>query len=100
VTEAVDDVWDVVRRANRYLVEREPWKLARDAEQMPLVASVLATTAHVLGHLAALLAPVMPVATRELWSRLGYDGQPRLDPPSPAGNRVRSGDPLFPRLDD
>jgi methionyl-tRNA synthetase len=99
VTEAVDAIWEIVRRTNKYLVEREPWKLARDPEQMPLVASVLATTAHVLAHVAALLSPVMPLAMTELWSRLGYEGDPRLEPSAPAGNRVRVGDPLFPRLE-
>jgi methionyl-tRNA synthetase len=60
---------------------------------------VLATTAHVLAHLAALLAPVMPSSMHELWSRLGYDGAPSLQPAAPVGHAVRSGDPLFPRLE-
>jgi methionyl-tRNA synthetase len=99
VTQAFDAIWEVVRRANQYLVEREPWKLAKDESQMPLVGSVLATTAHVLAHLAALLSPVMPDATRELWSRLGYEGAPALNPESPAGHTIRVGDALFPRLE-
>lgn len=99
VTEAIGEIWEIVRHANRYLVEREPWKLARDDANRSLVAGVLSVTAEALAALAGLLAAVMPGACRELWSRLGYEGEPRLDPPSPAGNRVRTGDPLFPRLD-
>ncbi len=99
LTQGFDSIWEVVRRANQYLVEREPWKLAKDESQLPLVGSVLQATAHVLAHLAALLSPVMPVAMQELWSRLGYDGAPALHPPSPSGQTVRAGDPLFPRLD-
>jgi methionyl-tRNA synthetase len=99
VTEAVAEVWELVRHANRYLVEREPWKLARDDANRGLVAGVLSVSAEVLVALAALLAPVMPSACRELWSRLGYNGEPRLDPPAPTGNKVRVGDALFPRLE-
>jgi methionyl-tRNA synthetase len=99
LNDAIARVWEIVRHANRYLVEREPWKLAKDEANRPLVGSVLNVTAQALVKLAALLEPVMPLATRELWSRLGYDGQPRLDAPAPDGNRVRVGEALFPRLE-
>jgi methionyl-tRNA synthetase len=99
VTEAVGEVWQIVRHANRYLVEREPWKLARDDANRPLVAGVLAVTAEALAALAVLLSPVMPDACRDLWTRLGYEGEPHLDPPSPAGNRIRTGESLFPRIE-
>jgi methionyl-tRNA synthetase len=99
VTEAIAAVWEIVRHANRYLVEREPWKLARDDANRALVAGVLSVTAETLTALAALLSPVIPNAAAELWSRLGFEGAPVLDSRSPAGNRVRPGDALFPRLE-
>jgi len=99
VTEAVAEIWEIVRHANRYLVEREPWKLARDEANRAMVAGVLSVTAEALAALAALLSPVMPAACRELWARLGYAGEPVSDPPSPAGNRVATGEPLFPRIE-
>jgi methionyl-tRNA synthetase len=99
VTEAIAEVWEIVRHANRYLVDREPWKLARDDANRSIVAGVLSVTAEALAALSALLEPVIPNTSRELWSRLGYDGEPRLDPPSPAGNRVRTGESLFPRIE-
>ena len=99
ITEAVAEIWEIVRHANRYLVEREPWKLARDETNLLLVGSVLYVAVEALGALSALLAPVMPLTSAELWARLGYEGEPRLDVPPPAGNRVRSGDALFQRLE-
>jgi methionyl-tRNA synthetase len=99
VTEAVGEVWEIVRHANRYLVEREPWKLARDDANLPLVGSVLHVTTEALASLAALLSPVMPSAMHELWRRLGFDGEPRVDAPAPGGNRVTMGEALFPRLE-
>ena len=99
VTEAVARVWEIVRQANKYLVEREPWKLARDEANAPLVAGVLSATTKALVTVSALLWPVMPTAMSELWSRLGYEGDPSLDPALPEGNRIRIGDALFPRLE-
>ena len=99
VTEALAQIWEIVRHANRYLVEREPWKLARDETNRPTVAGVLHTVAVALTVTAALLSPAMPVAMAELWSRLGLAGAPTLDRPDVTGRRVRSGDALFPRLE-
>jgi methionyl-tRNA synthetase len=56
-----------------------------------------------------LLHPVLPRATRELWSRLGADralgalAEQRIATVAtwgqlPAGTPVRKGDPLFPRV--
>jgi methionyl-tRNA synthetase len=99
VTEALGAVWDIVRHANRYLVEREPWKLARDEAHRALVAGILNTTAEAVRALAVLLVPAMPERMTELWSRLGYEGSPNLDAAPVSGHRVRGGDPLFPRLE-
>jgi methionyl-tRNA synthetase len=99
VTEAVAEGWEIVRHANRYLVEREPWKLAKDEASLPVVAGVLNVAVEALAALAALLSPVMPPAMLELWERLGYEGDPQLDAPSPEGNRVRTAEALFPRME-
>jgi methionyl-tRNA synthetase len=99
VTGAVGEVWEIVRHANRYLVEREPWTLARDDANRDLVAGVLAVTAEALAALAVLLSPVMPVACRDLWSRLGYGEDPHMGFPPPSGNRIRTGEALFPRIE-
>jgi methionyl-tRNA synthetase len=99
VTDAVTRVWEIVRHANRYLVEREPWKLSKDEANADLVAGVLAVTADALAAVTALLSPVMPASMQELWSRLGYEGEPILDAPLAAGNRIRVGESLFPRLE-
>ncbi len=99
VTAAIAEIWEIVRHSNRYLVEREPWKLAKEEANTPLVAGVLNATATALATTAALLSPVMPASMAELWSRLGYEGEPRLDAGSPEGNTIRVGEALFPRLE-
>ncbi len=99
VTEALNVVWEIVRHANRYLVERAPWKLAKDDANTPVVAGVLSAVAEAVATVAALLYPAMPASMGELWSRMGLEGDPALEIPAVAGRRVRAGDPLFPRLE-
>jgi methionyl-tRNA synthetase len=104
---AVGAVWDLVGRANGYLVERAPWALAKDPDRRGELASVLYASAEVLRILAVLISPVMPDAAARLWEQLGVPeslSDQRL--PGAAqwgglapGTRVRRGDALFPRLE-
>jgi methionyl-tRNA synthetase len=104
---ALGAVWDIVARANGYLVEREPWALARDDARRGELASVLYASAEVLRVLAVLVSPAMPRAAARVWEQLGIpeslDAQrlPQaarwgtLEP----GTKVRRGEALFPRLE-
>src|SRR5438270_7316532 len=53
-TEAVKAVWSVVAEANRYLVARAPWKLAKDPQLRGELEAVLYACAEVLRILAVL----------------------------------------------
>jgi methionyl-tRNA synthetase len=104
---AAASVWDLVGRANGYLVERAPWALAKDPEKREELASVLYASAEVLRILAVLISPVMPGAAARLWEQLGVAetlNDQRL--PEAArwgalapGTRIRRGESLFPRLE-
>jgi methionyl-tRNA synthetase len=105
---AVGAVWDLVGRANGYLVERAPWALAKDPEKREELASVLYASAEILRVLAVLISPVMPGAAARLWAQLGVPealeaerlpGAARWGGLAP-GTRVRRGESLFPRLED
>src|ERR671918_548969 len=76
LTTAVTAVWDVVDEANQYLVEREPWKLAKDPARREELASVLYAAAESLRVLAILVSPIMPAAAGRLWADLGLSGAP------------------------
>lgn len=104
---ALEAVDQIVRRANGYLVETSPWKMAKDPEQRDRLACVLWTCAETLRGLAILLSPFMPSACARLWSMLGVDSAltDQRYPSSlawgglPAGVTVTKGDGLFPRID-
>ncbi len=105
--QAVAAVWSIVDRANVYLVEKEPWKAAKDPDRKSELASVLYASAEVLRILAVLIQPIMPSAAQRLWDQLGIGGNvvdQRL--PTAAtwgglapGTNTHKGESLFPRLE-
>jgi methionyl-tRNA synthetase len=108
LTAAVAAVWEIVSEANRYLVERSPWKLAKEGGHDEELAEVLYASAEVLRILAVLIQPVMPSAAERLWEQLGISdplASQRLPEAArwgglAAGTKTSKGDPLFPRLDE
>jgi methionyl-tRNA synthetase len=105
--QAVMSVWSIVDRLNGYLVEKEPWKVAKDAERRAELGSVLYAAAEALRILAVLVQPIMPSAAERLWEQLGQPGlaaEQRV-PEAVAwgqlapGTATHKGDALFPRLD-
>jgi methionyl-tRNA synthetase len=103
---ALGAVWDLIRAANAYIEDREPWKLHK-AGAADAVAAVLGDCLEVLRIVTLLASPVIPRATEELWRRLGLPGGPadqRLPEAAawgllPAGATLEKGAALFPRLD-
>ena len=99
VTQALDEIWQRVRRMNRYVEERAPWKLAKDEAQSGELDVVLASLAEAIRVLTVLLHPWLPATAEKL---LGALGRPQLNyelarlgaaPPE----RVTTLDALFPK---
>ena len=99
-------VWELIRAANSYIEERQPWALNK-AGDATATAEVLGDCLEALRIVALLSSPVIPNAAGELWRRLGLPGRPedaRLPDAAkwgglPAGSRLEKGAPLFPRLE-
>ncbi|HEU5383463.1 MAG TPA: methionine--tRNA ligase [Ktedonobacteraceae bacterium] len=68
---ALECIWSLVRRANQYLEQSEPWKLARQADRQEHLNTVLYSAAEALRLLAIYLAPVMPAASAQIMAQLG-----------------------------
>ncbi|MCK4910633.1 MAG: methionine--tRNA ligase [Thermodesulfovibrionales bacterium] len=104
---AIEDIWRLLTRANKYLDDQAPWKLAKDPEQAERLATVMYNTLEALRILALHLHPIMPDATQKLWQALGLEGD--LDTLDLFTNAVWGGlkpgtelnklDNLFPRID-
>jgi methionyl-tRNA synthetase len=107
LSQALGAVWDVVGRANGYLVEREPWKVATEEGRRDELAGILYAAAETLRILAVLIRPIMPGAAGRLWDQLGIERSIE-DQRLPAdaawgglqpGTETTKGESLFPRLD-
>jgi len=69
-------VIELASRANRYVEETAPWKLAKAKKDAEL-DRVLANLARVVARLAVMAAPFIPAKAQEIWDALGTDR--RLD---------------------
>ncbi len=98
--EALKSVWRLIGRLNQYVVESEPWALAKEEGDRPRLRGVLRNLLDGLRCVALMVSPVMPVKGRELLVQLGT---PALTPPAwegpPAGTPLGEAAPLFPRIE-
>jgi len=101
------DVWEVVTQMNRHIVEEQPWVLAKSVDQKPRLHRVLYNTCEGLRLIAALVSPVIPDSSQQIWSQLGLQ-QPvsKAGPADLEWGRLRPGTrlgelkPVFPRIED
>jgi methionyl-tRNA synthetase len=71
--DALTAAMDIVREANAYLTENEPWKRIKDNPAD--AARSVYTALRVIDNLKILLAPFLPFSAQTLHEYLGYDGQ-------------------------
>ncbi len=100
---ALGEIFKVISRANKYIDENEPWKLAKDEALKPRLARVLYNLLETIRICAGLLRPFMPESAAEILRRLG---DPEADWDSLAffgtlyrDAKVANGPALFPRID-
>jgi methionyl-tRNA synthetase len=99
-TQALEMIWQRVRRLNRYVEERAPWQLARDPTAAERLDQTLASLVEGVRVVSVLLHPYMPATTRRLLDALGA---PDLSYDSAAfaalgdGSSVVPLQPLFPK---
>ncbi len=103
ITQALEQIWQLVRRLNRYVEERKPWELARvqDTANAEALDLTLATLYEGLRAASVLLHAYMPTSIDTVLEALGApsaalaDGEFRSG--LPAGLTVYKIPPLFPK---
>ena len=68
---ALNEIFKVISRANKYIDENAPWVLAKDEAQKPRLAKVLYNLLETVRICAGLLQPFMPDTAAEIAKRLG-----------------------------
>ena len=103
---ALEDVFRVIQRANKYIDENAPWRLAKDlAANGPRLAHVLYTLLEVTRICGVLLTPFMPDSMEKLFAQIGAGAEERTWDSAakwgslPEGAAVSKGENLFPRVE-
>jgi methionyl-tRNA synthetase len=68
---ATNEAFEVIREANRYLAEQEPWKIKDNPER---VKTILHVALQVVDDAKTLLTPVLPNSSNKIYAMLGGTG--------------------------
>ena len=106
-TKGLEAIWTMLSAADKFIVEQAPWKLAKagDAAKQQL-DDALYTSADLLRVAVALLHPILPESTTQIWAQLGMTTPlATLDIRNlkfgqlPAGQTIGMISPVFPRIE-
>jgi methionyl-tRNA synthetase len=100
ITQALERIWQRVRRLNRYVEERAPWQLAKDEANAGALDETLRSLAEGLRVVTLLLAPYIPETAEKLLNALGADDRSLATAAygaEPGGARIEKLPPLFPK---
>ena len=70
LTAALDEIWQRIKRLNRYVQDEQPWQLAKEDGQEERLDQVLYTLAEGLRVVSVLLHPFMPASAERLLEAL------------------------------
>jgi methionyl-tRNA synthetase len=100
ITQALEAVWQRVRRLNQYVEESRPWDLAKDDSQADRLDAVLYNLAEGLRATTVLLFAYMPETAGRLLDALGEGDRGLSEFGSRGGGqRTERLPPLFPKLE-
>ena len=101
---ALEAVWNIISRTNKYIDETAPWVLAKEDGDKKQLAAVMAHLAANLRVVAHLIQPFMMNTSNAIMEQLGLGLDFDLENLTLAGfpenvTVVAKGTPIFPRLD-
>ena len=101
---SLETIWGLVNRANQYVDQTAPFKLAKDPTQAARLDEVLYNLCESCRVLAVLLWPFIPGTAEKIYAQLGLTSSPANFKQSAwgqltAGHGIGEPAPLFPRKD-
>jgi methionyl-tRNA synthetase len=103
---ALEGIWKLVRRTNKYIDETTPWILAKNEENRARLDTVLYNLADSIRIISVLIQPFMPTTTKKIWQQLGIENDKGVQWEDTfsfgklsSGTKVSRQEPLFPRID-
>jgi methionyl-tRNA synthetase len=105
IKQALETIFTLVDRANKYIDETEPWVLGKDESKKARLATVLYNLLDTIRIISTLLSPFMPTVMPKVWEQIGatendvtYANASKFDV-LPQNVTVHKGEILFPRID-
>ncbi|MGK0468384.1 methionine--tRNA ligase [Clostridium sp.] len=103
IPEALDYVWALIRRTNKYIDETTPWILGKDEAQKGRLSTVLYNLVESLRITSVLISAFLPTTSEKINVQLNvgittWDSIASFDGTS-AGTKVNKGEVMFPRID-
>ncbi len=103
--EALEEIWKVVRRSNKYVDETMPWVLAKEESKKDELDTVLYNLAESLRIVTVMISPFLHITAGRIFDQLLVDEDIKTFESAhrfgdlKAGTKVIKGEMLFPRLD-
>ncbi|MBQ8894310.1 MAG: methionine--tRNA ligase [Clostridia bacterium] len=101
IADAIDEIFTLLRRANKYVDETEPWILGKPDGDHARLATVLYNLLECIRIGATLLKPFMPETAQKIFTQIGVEDQTLEDARvfGKAGKQVGKPEILFARID-
>ncbi|MBU3178914.1 methionine--tRNA ligase [Clostridium estertheticum] len=103
IPEALDHVWTLIRRTNKYIDETTPWILGKDEAQKGRLGTVLYNLVESLRMTSVLISAFLPTTSKKINAQINtevitWDSLSSFEG-TIAGTKVNKGDVMFPRID-
>lgn len=103
VSDALDEIWRLVNRANKYIDETAPWVLAKDEAQKERLGTVMYCLIEAIRFITSLLSSFMPdtaqaIAAQTKAEELSWQSVKQFGATRP-GTEVGEPVPIFARID-
>jgi len=103
-SDALAEIWNLLKRSNKYIDETAPWVLAKDESQRERLGTVLYNLIEAIRIAATLLTPFMPETAQKIANQINADDVSFESIKSfgayKAGTKTNEATPLFARLDE
>ncbi len=106
ISDALAELWKLVKRSNKYIDENTPWDLAKDPANVGRLGTVIYNLIESIRFIAVILQPFMPRTPKSIFKQLGIEAESEMQGWASLnrwgmmepGSVVSRGDDLFPRL--
>lgn len=103
IPEALEEIWTLIGRSNKYIDETMPWILAKDEEKKERLGTVLYNLVESLRIISVLISAFLPSTSKKINSALNieltsWDSIASFDG-TRAGGKIEKTEVIFPRID-